>query len=101
MFEGKPPRSSAATPLDLAGDLRPVTWSDLVARLDAARGLRPAASGANGAGDGSFDPYSARHIAALGDGKPDINLDDLGNGKGTDGISLPHEQRAAGDDPRE
>ena len=101
MFEGKPPKPGAGTPIDLDGDLRPVTWTDLVARLDAARGLRTAFVPPNGDGDGSFDPLSARHIAALGGGKPDINLEVLGNGKATDGISLPHTKSAAGGDPRD
>ena len=100
MFEGKPPQPGA-TPLEFSGELKPVSWSDLVARLDAARGLRTASEPHHGEGDGSFDPGSARHIAALGDGKPDVNLDVLVNGKATDGISLPHKKRAAGGDPRE
>jgi hypothetical protein len=82
MFEGKPP-SAAAQPLDKAstgqGRLRPVLWSDLVARFDAVRELRTELGVGEAAGGASFDPDSARHIAELGDGKPDINLDDLAN----------------------
>jgi len=91
MFEGKPPNSGMSLPLDLAnseqGELRPVSWHDLVARLDAVRGLRAAIGAGETAGDASFDPESARHIAALENGKLDVNFDDLANGKPADGIS--------------
>ena len=83
MFEGKLPGTATAQPLDKAsagqGRLRPVSWSDLVA---------------------SFDPDSARHIAELADGKPDINLDDLANGKAADGMGRHNSNGAESDDPR-
>jgi hypothetical protein len=76
-----------------------VTWPDLVARLDAVRDLRVAMRA--GEGEASFDPGSARHIAALCDGKPGVNLDDLVNGKAAGGISCRHQEGAAGGAPRE
>ena len=103
MFEGKFPQPSPFLQPDSAGagdGLRAVTWSDLVAKLDAARDLRAALRAQNGDGEASFDPGSARHIAALCDGKPGVNLDDLVNCKAASGISRPSEGDA-GDDPRE
>jgi len=100
MFEGKPPAPGKATPLELEGELRPVSWSDLVARLDAARGLRAGTGVRHPDKDASFDPGSARHIAAHADGKPGVNLDALADGKADGGISRPHDKRAADDDPR-
>ncbi|MGX7893878.1 hypothetical protein [Tsuneonella sp. HG222] len=106
MFEGKPPKSGAATPVTFEGELRPVSWSDLVARLDAVRGLRAGLEQApadrpGSERDASFDPGSARHIAALPDGKHGVNLDVLADGKAAGDISLPHEHRSAGGDPRD
>jgi hypothetical protein len=104
MFEGKPPHSGPFPSPDFTGageDLRPVTWSDLVARLDAVRDLRSAMRASGGEGEASFDPGSARHIAALCDGKPGVNLDDLVNGKAAGGISCRHQEGAAGGAPRE
>jgi hypothetical protein len=104
MFEGKLPRAAAAQPLDKAsadqGRLRPVTWSDLVARFDAVRELRTELGVGEVAGGASFDPDSARHIAELADSKPGINLDDLANGKAAGGMGRPNINGAASDDPR-
>jgi hypothetical protein len=88
MFEGKPPKH------DVGASLHVVSWADLSARLAAARDLRKAfAQGEDG--EGSFDAASARWIADHADdsvaGKPDVNPDDLGNGKAVDGM--------AGDEP--
>ena len=104
MFEGKPPHSGPFSSPASAGageDLRAVTWSDLVARLDAVRDLRSAMRSPEGEGEASFDPGSARHIAALCDGKPGVNLDDLVNGKAAGGISYRNQEGAAGGAPRE
>jgi|SRR5690606_27725167 len=104
MFEGK---QSGLDPLThaegaRAGDgLRAVKWPDLVARLDAARDLRATLRTYECEGEASFDPGSARHIAALCDGKPGVNLDDLVNGKAGGGISCLDQEGAAGDAPRE
>ena len=84
MFEGKPPRTADALPLEEpqhGESLRPLSWGDLVARLSAAREVRASYRGAGAAVDASFDAGSARRIAAHHNGKHGINLDDLGNGK--------------------
>ena len=85
MFEGKPPHAPGAPACDTAsGDavaLREMTWSDLRARLDAARDLRLALQADHSEEElASFDALSARLIAAQ-EGKQDINLDGLGKGK--------------------
>lgn len=91
MYEGKPPQSEGEV------SLQAVSWADLSSRLSAARDLRKAlANGGNGSGgEGSFDAVSARwiadHAAEHGpdnaEGKPDVNLDDLGNRKAADPMS--------------
>lgn len=105
MYEGKLTSVGPAQPLDRTGGapdpLRPVSWSDLVAKLEAARELRAELGAGESGGDGSFDPDSARHIAALGEGKQDINLDVLANGKAAGGISRSNKNGASSDDPRE
>jgi hypothetical protein len=105
MFEGKLNSVGPAPALDHTGGgqqrLRPVSWSDLVAKLEAARELRAELGAGETDGDGSFDPDSARHIAAIGEGKQDINFDVLANGKATGGISRSDNNGAASDDPRE
>ena len=105
MFEGKLPNTAAPRSLDQAspgqGRLRPVSWSDLVARFDAVRELRTELGIGETAAGASFDPDSARHIAEIGDGKPGINFDDLANGKAADGMGRRNMNGAAGDDPRE
>lgn len=92
MFEGKPPRIAEALPLEeqQAGEaLRPLSWDDLVARLSAARDLRASLGGSASVPRASFDAGSARRIAAHHNGKHPVNLDDSGNGKGTEGIAEP------------
>ena len=89
MFEGKPPRTAEAFPLEeqQAGEaLRPLSWDDLVARLSAARDLRASLDPASGP-HASFDAGSARRIAAHHNGKHPVNPDDSSNGKGTRGIA--------------
>lgn len=93
MFEGKRPTADTA-------HLRAVSWSDLVAKFDAARELRAALGTGEIAGEASFDPDSARHIAEIGEGKPDINLDDLADGKAVGGMGRTNTNGAASDDPR-
>lgn len=80
MFEGKPPKA------DAGASLQAVTWADLSARLAAARDLRKALAGDEN-GEGSFDAASARWIADHAEGKPDVNPDDLGNGKAVNGMA--------------
>ena len=94
MFEGKLPTPVEALPLGELQDgevLRPLSWSDLVARLSAARDLRASLEGS----EASFDAGSARRIAAHHNGKSSINPDDLGNGKGPEGIANPAVHGAA------
>ena len=99
MFEGKPVRADFEQSFDQSngdgGDLRRVTWPELVARLDAARDLRTVLGDQQAGGDASFDLASARHIAELGEGKHGVNLDGLANGKGPSGISGQTEQRGS------
>ena len=90
MFEGKPPRADEALPLEDAQDgetLRSLSWTDLVARLSAARDLRASYQGAGETAEGSFDAGSARRVAAHHNGKHPVNLDDLANGKGPAGTA--------------
>ena len=92
MLEGKLPRPGDPRPLDIEpadGDsLRPLSWSDLVARLTAARELRGEGASSEGS-EGSFDASSARLIAAHHNGKQLVNLDDSSNGKGSEGTASP------------
>jgi hypothetical protein len=92
MFEGKPPRAVDASPFQDQPDgevLRALSWSDLVARLAAARDLRASFARAGELSEASFDAGSARRIAAHHNGKHSINLDDSSNGKGPRGKAGP------------
>jgi hypothetical protein len=92
MFEGKPPRTADALPLEERQDgdsLRPLSWGDLVARLSAARELRASFGGRAADSDASFDASSARCVAALHNGKHPVNLEDSSYGKGPEGIANP------------
>lgn len=85
MLEGDPPKASAAANSavgdDQAETLHEISWSDLRARLEAARDLRETMLAAAARRLSSFDAYSAQLIAAQGDGKQPVNPDDLVNGK--------------------
>ena len=85
MFEGKPLRPGDARPLDTEpweGEvLRPLSWSELVARLSAARDLRASFAPGGEGGEASFDAGSARRIAAHHNGKEFGNHDGLAHGK--------------------
>ena len=72
-----------------AEGLRPLGWSELVARLGAARDFRRVMGGRLLAGGSSFNLASARHLAGRGEGKPGINPFALANGKIADGIHFP------------
>lgn len=111
MFEGKPlaahdSRSSATgqMPEDALRELR---WSDLVARLAAARDLRAELARAEDVALASFDADSARRLATRHEPQHDaldfaqdqdgVNPDDLGNGKadyGTSGAYPDHQAPA-------
>ncbi|KLE34367.1 hypothetical protein [Aurantiacibacter luteus] len=99
MFEGKPPVPPLANGThtgDSSGaELCALTWSDLVARLAAARDLRREMAANDESGAASFDASSALHIAHIGDRDTHtagrghqllVNPDDLANGK-TDGCN--------------
>lgn len=108
MFEGKLPLAHVAHyPAEdgnSAGSLRGLTWSDLRARLEAARDLRLSLnlSMRDSPDDhlASFDAQSARRIAALADGKHVVNPDDLANGKGSGCIEGVSPDADFGSDPR-
>ena len=90
MFEGKPPRTADALPLEEpqdGGSLRPLSWTDLVARLSAGRDMRASLEGRPSASDASFDASSARCVAALHNGKHGVNPEDSSNGKGPHGMA--------------
>lgn len=92
MFEGKlshQPESRDSATGDLPDEaLRDLQWSDLVARLTAARELRAELAASDSSILASFDADSARHLASqhechlLDENEPDVNPDNLGNGKG-------------------
>lgn len=97
MFEGKLPlapesRDSATgeMPEEVLCELR---WSDLVARLSAARELRAELAASDETMLASFDADSARHLASHHEGlhddnnEPDVNPDDSGNRKGQAAIN--------------
>lgn len=69
MFEGKPPAAAKtaenATATEAEGDLHPLSWHDLVARLSAARELQAALVHVSDATPGSFDVHSARQLATM------------------------------------
>jgi hypothetical protein len=104
MFEGKLSNAGGAQALDRAGSvqesLRAVSWTDLVARLDAARELRAELGTGETGGGASFDPDAARHIAELSESTQDINFDDLANGKTADGKARASDNDADCDDLR-
>ena len=92
MFEGKPPRAAEALPLEEAQEgeaLRPLSWSDLVARLSAARELRASFSGRAAGSEASFDAGSARRVAAHHNGKHGVNLEHSSYRKGPQGNADP------------
>lgn len=98
MFEGKtpfPPAASGSDRGDSAGEeLCALKWPDLVAKLAAARDLREELARVEDDALASFDPHGAAHLASHHekspvDGKRDVNLDSLVNGKDTDGIVDP------------
>ena len=91
MFEGKPPiapQSRNSGPGEnRADELRALSWSDLTARLAAARDLRAELAQPQIDPNASFDADSARRLASLtdrppGHGKQGVNPLALANGKG-------------------
>lgn len=104
MFEGKLPslplgRGAAANPAE--GDsLREISWSDLRARLEAARDLRASLDCDGREALASFDAPFARRIAELGEGKEVVNPSDLANGKGNCPIPGASQDAGFGSAPR-
>ncbi|MEZ5749955.1 MAG: hypothetical protein R3D83_08805 [Caenibius sp.] len=62
--------------------LRPIAWSELAARLSALRAVRGSAVREHGNAVCSFDSGAARQLGTFAHGEPDVNPNDLGNGKG-------------------
>lgn len=93
MFEEKitPPRRSGQCRKDKDGEaLRPLTWLEVRARLDAARDLRRETARMKDTPSASFAAEAASHLRDYAKGIPDVNLDGLGNGKdeqGKDGVA--------------
>lgn len=95
MFEGKPPfapEAHSAIAGETAADaLCELSWTDLVAKLAAARDLRASLATAEDTTLASFDAESARHLALHHEPmrheeyERSVNPDDLGNGKGACG----------------
>lgn len=105
MFEGKPPvppSASGSKRGDSARDeLSVMSWSDLTAKLAAARDLRGELAESDAIRFASFDPEGAAHIASHQEkfpeeSKPNVNPDALVNRKGTGGNVVG---RDVNDDP--
>ncbi|MEO5707336.1 MAG: hypothetical protein ABIT10_09860 [Alteraurantiacibacter sp.] len=92
MFEAKlttPPAEPGPQASSADSDsLRELSWSDLRARLNAARDLRVSLARGLAQDLASFDAPAARHVAALANGKDAVNPTDLANRKGTGSITL-------------
>ena len=67
--------------------LRPLLWPELVARFSAAHDLRHAVALSRGTAPGSFNGGAAHWLHTLGNGKPAVNPDALGNGKPRKGMA--------------
>lgn len=103
MFEGKPPFASesriCATGAMPEDDLRELQWSDLVARLCAARELRAELAASDARTLASFDAHFARHLASQhesfrpGNYECDVNLDASANGKRPAAEGVAHDDR--------
>ena len=96
MFEPKTPfvpeNAAPASEDESQAGLRRVSWSELNARLAAARELRMAFGEGDPGDDASFDAEMARHVAHLHEppghhGKNHINPDHATNRKRMDGIT--------------
>ena len=90
MFEGKPPilplGGQASSGDSSADELCALSWSDLKAKLAAARDLREVIVEDENGAIASFDADSARRLAAISDrpeddGKRPVNPHGLGNSK--------------------
>ena len=81
--------------------LRALSWAELSARLSVAHDFRRLMGPEGQHGACSFNPSSARHIAALGaalgEGKPGINPIALNDGKMTDSMDFATHDAARDD----
>ena len=98
MFESRTPFSPHATErtseAGAQADLRPVSWTEINARLAAARELRIALGQGESGPAASFNAGLARHVAHLHDehepdGNNRVNRDLSTNGKHADGTHGP------------
>jgi hypothetical protein len=103
MFEGNLSSVVAGQTGDV-GALRAVAWSELAAKLAAARDLRGVFAASRRGSLASFAPHAARALALreveTDRGKQSINPDALGHGKGPRAISIAAADEA-GDRDRE
>ncbi len=99
MFEANPPKAFHGNESGKAGELRPLTWSDLRARLEAARDLRAAMLADAEDAHASFDAHFARQLTDRANGKDAVYPDDLANGKGPSAMSA-FDDSGTGSDPR-
>jgi hypothetical protein len=79
-------------------DLRPITWPELRAQLEAARESRSTLRGGQGVLKASFAPGSAGRIAARANSECVINFVDSADGKSACAISRLPTKGAARDD---
>jgi hypothetical protein len=103
MFQSKfttarPGPARELSPADAQNDLRPITWPELRAQLEAAREFRSALGGGEGALKASFAPGSADRMAAFANSECAINFVDSADGKPATAISRSPSKGAARDD---
>ncbi|WFL78739.1 hypothetical protein P7228_06655 [Altererythrobacter arenosus] len=94
MFEGNP-ISAASIPHGDGTALRAIGWSELTARINAARDLRQVLRRDSATFVASFGDAAAGFFAELGDGKQAVNLDALGHCKSTRRMDVDSEGDAA------
>ncbi|MCB2050331.1 MAG: hypothetical protein KDE63_02770 [Novosphingobium sp.] len=105
MFEEKitPPGRFGQGPKDIDGEpLRPLTWHEVRARLDAARDLRRETARMKESSSASFAASAALRLRDYAQRIPGVNLDGLGNCKdeqGTNGVATQstHMKHTPGD----
>lgn len=94
-------RSETLRQRRLGHALRAVEWSELTARLNAARDLRLLMRSESQAPieavAASFGDAAASYFALLGDDEPSVNRDDLGQSKVSGAKTVTHEATRSGD----
>lgn len=82
----------ASAPARAGGALRALDWSEVTARLSAARDLRELIRSDSRfsiqSGAASFGDAAASYFQAIEDREPDVNHDALAQGKASDGIAV-------------